>query len=312
MALSTEDKRKVLHNKWFKDVMLANGLTQEHLEGFETFAVRDDDVFVASYPKTGNSGPAHLVWLERSLSEESKDENRNPEKDISTYKRFPFFEMYDLRTQGPVYKTIEAAPSPRLIMTHLPYDLLPRDVRNGKGKVVYVTRNPHDTAVSFFHFSQGNPNLLTWDTFDEFHNNFLGGKVSWGDFYRNVLGYWKHKDDANILFLKYEDMQKDLYKVVVSVADFLGKKFPAESLQRVVDHCRFSVMKNNPRVNYEPLARKGILDFSKSKFMRKGIVGDWKNYFSAQQRETADRLYRQRTLGTGLHFDFEPCEPAKL
>ncbi|XP_078605084.1 sulfotransferase 1C4-like isoform X1 [Branchiostoma floridae x Branchiostoma japonicum] len=304
MALSTEDKRKVLHNKWFKGVMLANGLTREHLEGFETFAVRDDDVFVASYPKTGST------WVRQIVSLLYCD--ADPEKDISTYKRFPFFEMYDLRTQGPVYKTIEAAPSPRLIMTHLPYDLLPRDVRNGKGKVVYVTRNPHDTAVSFFHFSQGNPNLLTWDTFDEFLNNFLGGKVSWGDFYRNVLGYWKHKDDANISFLKYEDMQKDLYKVVVSVADFLGKKFPAESLQRVVDHCRFSVMKNNPRVNYEPLARKGILDFSKSKFMRKGIVGDWKNYFSAQQRETADRLYRQRTLGTGLHFDFEPCEPAKL
>ncbi|CAH1271685.1 SULT1C4 [Branchiostoma lanceolatum] len=304
MALSAENRRKLLHDNWFKGVMLANGLTQEHLEGFETFAVRDDDVFVASYPKTGST------WVRQIVSLLYCD--ADPEQDISTYKRFPFFESYNLKTQGPVYKTIETAPSPRLIVTHLPYDLMPKDVREGKGKVVYVTRNPHDTAVSFFHFSQANVVLHTWDTFDEFLSNFLDGKVAFGDFYRNVLGFWKHKDDANMLFLKYEDMQKDLYKVVVNIADFLGKKYPEESLQRVVDHCHFSVMKDNPRVNHKPVARIGLLDFSKSKFMRKGIVGDWKNYFSAKQKETADQLYRQKTLGTGLNFDFEPCESSKL
>ena len=27
----------------------------------------------------------------------------------------------------------------------------------------------------------------------------------WND---HVLGWWKHKDDPNVLFLKYEDLQK--------------------------------------------------------------------------------------------------------
>ena len=30
----------------------------------------------------------------------------------------------------------------------------------------------------------------------------------WND---HVLGWWKHKDDPNVLFLKYEDLQKVCY-----------------------------------------------------------------------------------------------------
>ena len=32
--------------------------------------------------------------------------------------------------------------------------------------------------------------------------------VGWGKWNDHVLGWWKHKDDPNVLFLKYEDLQK--------------------------------------------------------------------------------------------------------
>jgi hypothetical protein len=37
---------------------------------------------------------------------------------------------------------------------------------------------------------------------------------------------------------------------------------------------------------------------------RKGIVGDWRNHFSAEQNERFDALYLEKMSGTALQFDF--------
>ena len=37
---------------------------------------------------------------------------------------------------------------------------------------------------------------------------FLLHVVVWNLWNDHVLGWWKHKDDPNVLFLKYEDLQK--------------------------------------------------------------------------------------------------------
>ena len=39
--------------------------------------------------------------------------------------------------------------------------------------------------------------------------------------------------------------------------------------------------------------------------IRKGIVGDWKNYFSEEQSARMDAEYSKRMAGTGLNFQFE-------
>ena len=43
---------------------------------------------------------------------------------------------------------------PRIIKTHLSYDMLPEGLReNRKAKIIYVNRNPRDAVVSFYnHF----------------------------------------------------------------------------------------------------------------------------------------------------------------
>lgn len=39
--------------------------------------------------------------------------------------------------------------------------------------------------------------------------------------------------------------------------------------------------------------------------MRKGIVGDWKNYFTLSQNQMFDEVYKQKMADTGLSFEFE-------
>lgn len=58
----------------------------------------------------------------------------------------------------------------RVAFTHLPLELLPDSVLNGRCKIVYVARNPKDNAVSFFHFHRmarflGLQQNLKWDEF---------------------------------------------------------------------------------------------------------------------------------------------------
>jgi len=39
--------------------------------------------------------------------------------------------------------------------------------------------------------------------------------------------------------------------------------------------------------------------------MRKGEVGDWRNYFTVAQSEAFDELYQSRLASTGLEFEFK-------
>ena len=42
-----------------------------------------------------------------------------------------------------------------------------------------------------------------------------------------------------------------------------------------------------------------------SPFMRKGIVGDWKNYFSEEQSNIVDEMGKERLKGLDLVFHYE-------
>lgn len=72
-------------------------------------------------------------------------------------------------------------------------------------------------------------------------------------------------------------MKKDLRSVINKVANFLEKSLTDEQLDKMLKHLTFESMRENSSCNYE----FGLGTFFHSgKFMRKGIVGDYKNLMS--------------------------------
>ncbi|XP_035700331.1 sulfotransferase 6B1-like [Branchiostoma floridae] len=160
-------------------------------------------------------------------------------------------------------------------------------------------RNPKDTVVSWHHFNRKLETSIDAEhvtPWDEFVHRFLDGKVLLGDFYDHALGWWQMRDDPHFLFLKYEDMNKDLSGAVRKIKDFLDISLDDVTTASIVESCTFANLTS-------AWADSG--NQTKTLLARKGAIGDWKNSFSESQNKAFDAKYRERLEGTGLQFDFE-------
>ena len=122
-----------------------------------------------------------------------------------------------------------------------------------------------------------------------------------------IIYFLKNFIDAeNILFLKYEDLKKDLSGSVKTIAEFMGYSLDDGMIDKITRQSTFNSMKDNPLATYDslPEAQKKLASDS-TPFICKGVIGDWKNHFSAEQSARFDAEYTKRMSGTGLVFDFE-------
>ncbi|KAL8186431.1 UNVERIFIED_CONTAM: hypothetical protein K2H54_070361 [Gekko kuhli] len=257
-------------------------VTAEYVDSLEDFEIRDSDVFLVTYPKSGT------VWTQNILSLIYHEGHRNETEDTDLMDRVPWIE-YNIRSMDYISR-----PSPRLFASHLPYYLVPKALRSRRAKVIYVSRNPKDVMASHFHFSKFAVRFETAVDFGNFMEKFLAGED-------HVEGWYAHKDDFNILFLTYEEMKKDLRSSVLKICRFLGKKLTEEELQVVVDKATFDKMRRDPRSNYEHMPND-LLEKGKGHFLRKGTVGDWKNMMTVAQNERFDSVFKERMQNLPVRY----------
>ena len=183
---------------------------------------------------------------------------------------------------------VDEMSSPRYFKSHTPYHMMPGGVpHTSPAKYIYVARNPKDTAVSLYFHTHRLPTFEYTGPWDHFLQLFIDGKVEFGLWFDHILEWWKHKDDPNVLFLKYEDMKKDLLGAVRTIAEFICHELKQETLEEIVKQSTFESMKANPSANY---SWKSNFRPNKTQFLRKGEVGDWRNHFTAEQTAEFDTL----------------------
>ncbi|XP_070560867.1 sulfotransferase 1B1-like isoform X2 [Ptychodera flava] len=133
-----------------------------------------------------------------------------------------------------------------------------------------------------------------------FPSQALRKKLWYGSWFDHVLTWWQHRNDENVLFLKYEDMKKDPRGAVKSIADFLDVSLTEDTIDNIVEFCSFKKMKENKAVNISLLVGERV----KHEFVRKGVVGDWMNFFTVAQNKEYEKIYEERMKGSGLDFEW--------
>ena len=162
-----------------------------------------DDIFLVSYPKSGNTWTrflvANLVYPEK-----------NP--DFSNINALlPDVEIMSKRD-------LERAHRPRILKSHQYFD--PR-----YPKVIYVVRDPRDVVLSEYHFDIKRRAIAEDFPRQQFVSRFVRGEVNhpngtWGE---NVATwFYTRRGDPRFLLVRYEDLQTQPLEEMGRIARFIG------------------------------------------------------------------------------------------
>ncbi|XP_022106811.1 sulfotransferase 1C2-like [Acanthaster planci] len=279
-------------------IMYPEYVTEHSLNLVRDFEVREDDVWIVAFPKAGTHWIGEIAKLVLVDGHKEKIDRSQQSQPIS-------FGTY--LAEESLCKRALAWASPRLLNTHLQEHLIPTQLHQGKGKMIYVVRNPKDSAVSMYYFlkPRNYQDLSDWDRFVELYGT---EKMRWGSWYSHVLGYWEKRNDfKNMLFLKYEDVKADTRRAIQQIAKFLNHPLSDDALQRVLENVSLREMKKTYHVAGESnYGKQKVADkVGGAHLIRKGTIGDWKNKFTVAQSEVFDKIYQEKMAGSGLNLQFQ-------
>ncbi|ESW05680.1 hypothetical protein PHAVU_011G200600 [Phaseolus vulgaris] len=269
------------------------------------FHAKDNDVFLASFPKSGTTWLKALAFAIVNHQRFSSFDHHpllssNPHQLVSSLE---FILSHDLHDQ---LLSLSNMSEPRVLGTHLPFSSLAESITKSSCKIIYICRNPFDTFVSLWEFVTKMKSVSSLEfTLEEAFENYCNGITVFGPWWRHMLGYWNESKTRpnKVLFLKYEDLKEDTVFHVKRIVEFLDSPIiqggeSSTVIENIVNLCRFEKMKDL-EVN-----KSGYIDniVEKKHFFRKGEIGDWINYFSPSMIEKLSKIVEEKLGGSGLSF----------
>ncbi|XP_040181588.1 sulfotransferase 2B1-like isoform X1 [Rana temporaria] len=271
--------------------------SKERLEYLENeFQVQDDDVYIVTFPKSGTNWMMEILSLIHSNGDISWCQK------VPNYVRIPWLDVC-----GHGVKLVDEYQSPRLFSSHLPMQFFPKSLFSSKAKVIYTARNPKDVLVSLYHYAHMSFVIKKPNSFDEFMEDFLEGRVPFGSWFDHIKGWIQMKDNSNFFFITYEDLKRDHRGAVKKICTFLGHELEEQTIDLVVEQSSFNVMKSNSMSN-NSLLPDYIMDPENNNFMRKGINDDWKNHFTQKQNEYMNTVYQDKMKDLNVKFTWDETD----
>ena len=282
--------------KWFTDgpktdlVRYENGFLVRrrlvnHMRILRNFELRDDDIFIMSHPKTGTTWTQELVWMVvNNVNVEKSKNTRRVEKSPNIVKLID--ENY-----GPQF--FERMQGRRVIKTHQIFDFMPPELCE-RAKVIYVARNPKDTVVSFYHHLKRKFHFL--GDFNEF-TKYFKAELLHHSYWPHLMAGWHIKYHRNVKILWYEDMKADMEATIDDLSEFIEQPLSEEQKVLLQDHVKFENMRKNVNAYQNTNYDSNAPGFH---FMRKGIVGDWINYFDDQTNKDYNEWILEKIRGSGI------------
>ena len=178
--------------------------------------VLPDDVFLVSYPKSGNTWTrfliANLVYPEK-----------NP--DFSNINEL----LPDPEAMSK--RDLERAPRPRILKSHQYFD--PR-----YQKVIYIVRDPRDVVLSEYYFDIKRRAIAEEYPKQQFVSRFVRGELNhpYGTWFENAATwFYARRGDPRFLLVKYEALQSQAMEEMGRIAGFLGISAAPERLALAIE-----------------------------------------------------------------------------
>lgn len=204
----------------------------------------------------------------------------------------------------PGWEFIPKIDSRRFIKTHLPFSLMPPSVMESQAKVIYVARNPKDVAVSYYHLSRLYRTTGYVGDFPKFWNYFENDSVAWSPYWEHIKEGWQRRFESNVLFMFYEEMNKDLPTTIRKVAKFLDKQINDEQIEQLTNHLSIENFRNNPSINLHELRRIKVLNSSEQSFVRNGksMLKGWQKEYTPEIAERVEAWIAKNLQNTTMRF----------
>ena len=233
--------------------------------------LRPEDVFLASYPRSGNAWLRFLV-LEMCGQQATFD---------SAYTDVPYI--------GGQSRAPALLPSGgRLIKTHETYLPVYRHA-------IHLVRDPRDVVISYFRYMQRIERIViepTDDvaaTFDRFIDTFLAGHADAHGTWQNHLESWldaSRSGRCRTILLRYEDLRADPVGKVLELGRWMGLELTREDAAGIVERCSLERMRDaeqlalstTPKVLPPAAHRTGI------SVLGNGSVGGWHDALTVDQQ----------------------------
>jgi len=255
------------------------------------FQFRDTDILQCSWAKSGFHWLTNMIW--RLKSENASD---RPQDTVLEY---------------GVREAYEFQKEPRIIGTHM------RSPRiypfEGKGKITLTLRNPKDIAVSFYHHHKNATGINNQQTWDEYFNSFVKGEIMFGSIFE-YLRTWEQtlKDIADgkinlkVEVFHYEEFLQHPKENLARMNKYLGFNRDEEYLERVLKETTLGALKQHYNSCAKETSHPLCIDGEGNNIIfRKGVVGDWKKYFTVAQSELMDKLLDGSLQHGLIKFKFE-------
>jgi hypothetical protein len=230
-----------------------------HQMGHETWyfsqdLLRDDDIWLASYPRSGSHFVRFILVSVRHFLQYGKFPG-----DLSGMKSIPDVHGRRLEfAEGP----------PRILKTHFPFD--PRYRR-----IIHLIRDPRDIIVSYFHYSKGLPHLFLDPAPDryklpQFVDLFLRGRVWPGDIREHSASYSERSDINEYTRIHYEALLAEPQREYRRLLEAAGMNLPRDKLDALIEHTSFASMR---RLHSPRTARAGMVEGNPVHILRSGVSG---------------------------------------
>jgi hypothetical protein len=219
-----------------------------------------DDIFLVSFPKSGNTWTRFLLANLRFPNEPATWANINrliPDPTATSKKDF------------------DRMPRPRIIKSHECFD--PRYPR-----VVYIVRDPRDVVLSQYHYHRKLRKIEDDSPLEKFVTRFLAGETcphgSWGQ----NIATWLYTSEGSprFLLLRYEDLIADTAKELSKVVDFLQFSAGPESIAQAVERSSADRMRSMEKSQTD---KNGLVKGSRKdlSFVRAAGSGGWRSELPA-------------------------------